>query len=117
MQSTPYLAVRPTNQRGSSHDTPGASHRGGCHLVAATLAGDLATRLGQPAVLEELLVGMLLGNLTLVGFTGLEHLKNDASLACSLASAWEERAGPRRRNRGERGIESLFALDVNRRSA
>jgi Kef-type K+ transport system membrane component KefB len=49
-------------------------------LVAATLAGDLATRLGQPAVLGELLVGVLLGNLTLVGFAGLEHLKSDASL-------------------------------------
>ena len=49
-------------------------------LVVATLAGDLATRLGQPAVLGELLVGVLLGNLTLVGFAGLEHLKSDASL-------------------------------------
>jgi Kef-type K+ transport system membrane component KefB len=49
-------------------------------LVAAKLAGDVATRLGQPAVLGELLVGVLLGNLTLVGFTGLEPLKSDASL-------------------------------------
>ncbi|HEY7492831.1 MAG TPA: cation:proton antiporter [Candidatus Tectomicrobia bacterium] len=49
-------------------------------LVAAKLAGDVATRLGQPAVLGELLVGVLLGNLTLVGYTGLEPLKSDASL-------------------------------------
>ena len=49
-------------------------------LVAAKLAGDLATRLGQPAVLGELLVGVLLGTLPLAGFTGLEQLKSDASL-------------------------------------
>ena len=49
-------------------------------LVAATLAGDLATRLSQPAVLGELLVGVLLGTLPLAGFTGLEQLKTEASL-------------------------------------
>ena len=36
-------------------------------LVAAKLAGDLAARLGQPAVLGELVVGVLLGNLSLLG--------------------------------------------------
>ena len=41
----------------------------GIILVAAKLAGDLATRLGQAAVLGELLVGVFLGNLTLFGFS------------------------------------------------
>jgi Kef-type K+ transport system membrane component KefB len=39
-------------------------------LVAAKLGGDLASRGGQPAVLGELLAGVLLGNLPLVGFHG-----------------------------------------------
>src|SRR4051794_14169852 len=46
-------------------------------LAAAKLAGDLASRLGQPSVLGELFVGMLLGNLTLLGFHGLDYLKTD----------------------------------------
>jgi Kef-type K+ transport system membrane component KefB len=36
-------------------------------LAAAKLAGDVATRLGQPAVLGELAAGVILGNLHLLG--------------------------------------------------
>jgi Kef-type K+ transport system membrane component KefB len=43
-------------------------------LVAAKLGGELAVRLGQPAVLGELLVGVVLGNLSLLGYAGLEPL-------------------------------------------
>ena len=39
----------------------------GIILVAAKLAGDLATRLGQAAVLGELLVGVFLGNEAVFG--------------------------------------------------
>ena len=49
-------------------------------LVAAKLGGDLAARLGQPAVLGELLVGVVLGNLSWTGFTGLEPIKHNASI-------------------------------------
>ncbi len=49
-------------------------------LVAAKLGGELAIRLGQPAVLGELVIGVVLGNLALVGFGGLEPLKKDAAL-------------------------------------
>jgi len=49
-------------------------------LIAAKLGGDLAVRLGQPAVLGELIGGVLLGNLTLVGVSGLEWLKTDTSV-------------------------------------
>lgn len=43
-------------------------------IVAARLGGALMERLGQPGVLGELLAGVLLGNLTLVGFKGVESL-------------------------------------------
>lgn len=46
-------------------------------LLAAKLGGDLAARVGQPAVLGELIVGVVLGNLTLVGFSGLEPIETD----------------------------------------
>jgi Kef-type K+ transport system membrane component KefB len=46
-------------------------------LLAAKLGGDLAVRIGQPAVLGELLVGVVLGNLTLAGYSGLEPIKSD----------------------------------------
>ena len=46
-------------------------------LLAAKLGGDSAVRLGQPAVLGELVVGVVLGNLALVGFSGLEPIKTD----------------------------------------
>jgi Kef-type K+ transport system membrane component KefB len=49
-------------------------------LMAAKLGGSLAARIGQPAVLGELVVGMLLGNLGLAGVTGLDHLKTDPAL-------------------------------------
>jgi Na+:H+ antiporter len=46
-------------------------------LVAAKLAGELFERAGQPAVLGELLVGILLGNLTLLGGPDLGALAAD----------------------------------------
>ncbi|HEY6147036.1 MAG TPA: cation:proton antiporter, partial [Thermoanaerobaculia bacterium] len=50
-------------------------------LGAAKVAGWLATRLGQPAVLGELIAGILIGNLWIFGFHGLEWLRNDATLS------------------------------------
>jgi Na+:H+ antiporter len=47
-------------------------------LVAAKIGGDLAIRVGQPSVLGELIIGVLLGNLTLVGYTVFEPIKTDA---------------------------------------
>jgi Kef-type K+ transport system membrane component KefB len=46
-------------------------------LVAAKLGGDLATRLRQPAVLGELLAGLVLGNLVLAGIGVFEPMKTD----------------------------------------
>ena len=49
-------------------------------LAGAKLGGDLVERLGQPAVLGELLVGIALGNLHLIGLNGLEAIKTDPGL-------------------------------------
>ena len=49
-------------------------------LTAAKLGGELAVRMGQPAVLGELLAGVLLGNLSLVGYSGLDPLWSSPSL-------------------------------------
>jgi Kef-type K+ transport system membrane component KefB len=49
-------------------------------LVTAKLGGDLAVRAGQPAVLGELIGGIVLGNLSLVGVPALAGIKADPSL-------------------------------------
>jgi Kef-type K+ transport system membrane component KefB len=49
-------------------------------LVVAKTGGELAVRIGQPAVLGELVGGVLIGNLSLLGFSGLESLKADQSV-------------------------------------
>ena len=49
-------------------------------LIAARLGG-LIERLGQPGVLGELLAGIVLGNLALIGFDGINHLKTDAMVS------------------------------------
>src|SRR5512141_591627 len=46
-------------------------------LIAAKLMGHLAILLGQPAVLGELLAGVLLGNLHLAGVHGLGGIATD----------------------------------------
>ncbi|HEV2802301.1 MAG TPA: cation:proton antiporter [Pyrinomonadaceae bacterium] len=49
-------------------------------LVIAKLGGELFERFGQPAVLGELIGGMLVGNLFLFGITAVEPLKTDVVL-------------------------------------
>ncbi len=46
-------------------------------LVVAKLGGEVFERLGQPAVLGELIVGIVGGNLALVGFRGADSLKTN----------------------------------------
>jgi Kef-type K+ transport system membrane component KefB len=46
-------------------------------LVAAKVGGELATRLGQPPVLGELVAGLVLGNLDLLGVRALEGITAD----------------------------------------
>ena len=49
-------------------------------LVAAKVGGELVERLGQPAVLGELLVGVILGNFGLLGFELFDASKSDPFL-------------------------------------
>src|SRR5690348_16257753 len=49
-------------------------------LVGAKLGGDLAERLGQPAVLGELVAGVVLGNLDLIGVAWFRAAATDHTL-------------------------------------
>jgi Kef-type K+ transport system membrane component KefB len=49
-------------------------------LAAAKLGGDIAVRVGQPAVLGELVAGVVLGNVGALGLTALEPIKTDATI-------------------------------------
>ena len=49
-------------------------------VAAAKIGGELLGRLGQPPVLGELLMGVVLGNLSLFGITALEPLRNSEML-------------------------------------
>jgi Kef-type K+ transport system membrane component KefB len=49
-------------------------------LAAAKMGGEIFERLGQPAVLGELSFGILLGNLALAGFGGLEFLQTSPGI-------------------------------------
>jgi Kef-type K+ transport system membrane component KefB len=49
-------------------------------LLAAKVGGELAVRVGQPSVLGELVVGVVLGNLGLLGVHGLDGVAQDPSI-------------------------------------
>lgn len=50
-------------------------------LISARLFAPLAQKLGFPAVLGELLLGVALGNLALLGFSGFESIARDPAVA------------------------------------
>jgi len=49
-------------------------------LIAAKIGGEIFERLSQPAVLGELIFGVALGNLNLLGLTFMQGFKTDESL-------------------------------------
>jgi len=49
-------------------------------IIAAKLGGELMGRMGQPPVLGELVMGVILGNLNLIGFTLLDPLKTNSTV-------------------------------------
>ena len=49
-------------------------------LAAAKLGGDAAERIGQPAVLGELVIGVLVGNLTLVGVDWFQFITANTTI-------------------------------------
>src|SRR5574340_1778713 len=67
---------------GAAHEDPiaGVALALAVFLVAAKLGGELATRLGQPAVLGELLAGVALGNLDLLGVGLFEPMQADPAV-------------------------------------
>jgi Kef-type K+ transport system membrane component KefB len=52
----------------------------GVILIAAKLGAEICARLGQPAVLGELVMGMIIGNLSLAGVRVFDPMKSDAML-------------------------------------
>lgn len=50
-------------------------------LLIGKIGGEIFERIRQPAVLGELVAGVLFGGLTLVGFSAIEPLKTDAVIA------------------------------------
>lgn len=50
-------------------------------LLSAKLGGEVFERLGQPAVLGELVVGIAIGNLHLAGVTAFDFLREEATFA------------------------------------
>ncbi len=50
-------------------------------LISAKIGGELAERVHQPAVLGELVAGVILGNLGLLGFHALGFLATDSGIA------------------------------------
>jgi Kef-type K+ transport system membrane component KefB len=49
-------------------------------LVSAKLGGALMERIRQPAVLGELIFGVLLGNLSLLGLHQFDYLKSNEGI-------------------------------------
>jgi len=59
-------------------------------LAVAKVGGEIAVRLGQPSVLGELVFGVIIGNLSLLGadtFSFLERIDMISSSTCSPGSA------------------------------
>jgi len=50
-------------------------------MVAAKVGGEIAERVSQPAVLGELIAGVVLGNLVLLGYHGLDFLSTNEGIA------------------------------------
>jgi Kef-type K+ transport system membrane component KefB len=71
--------VRAADEVGASHGLDPAVLAGvAVILIVAKLGGELFERVRQPAVLGELIAGIVMGNLVLFGFTPIEPLKTDA---------------------------------------
>ena len=76
------IATVPALAEGSGHGDPAAPVvlALAVILVAAKFGGDLATRVKQPAVLGELMVGVVLGNVSLLGLNVFEPIATNTFL-------------------------------------
>lgn len=76
----PFLVLvvaAPALATGHVDATPGVAIAVAAILVGALLGGHVASRLGQPAVLGELVAGVILGNLGLIGLHVLDGVATD----------------------------------------
>lgn len=80
--ATSFPSVVRADDLGANHTDPVASVALGLAviLVAAKLGSELATRLGQAAVLGELIAGVVLGNLGRLGVSWFERLGTDLGI-------------------------------------
>src|SRR6266550_537849 len=75
-------AELPVPQTSSGYDLRPAVLAGlAVMLLMAKIAGKFFERIGQPAVLGELLAGIILGNLALIGFYNADWIKTDGVIA------------------------------------
>lgn len=88
-QLTAFLCCTlPALAQEAEHAAGGAEHGGASSflfeivtiLIAAKIGGEIFERLSQPAVLGELIFGVALGNLNLLGLTFMQGFKTDESL-------------------------------------
>jgi len=83
------ILVFPAISFAAEHGEEASSGHGDIALVFGAMAiililsklGSLITRFGQPAVLGEILVGVVLGNLALLGFSFFRELEHNAIIA------------------------------------
>jgi len=84
----------PATESGEGHSSETDGHGGGhaspvtpvllglvIIMIAAKVGGEIAERVSQPAVLGELIAGVVLGNLVLVGYNGLAFLSTNEGIA------------------------------------
>jgi len=90
----PPEATAPTDTAVANHGAEDGEHAGGhaspvtpvlwglvIIMVAAKVGGEIAERVSQPAVLGELVAGVILGNLILLGYHGLDFLATNEGIA------------------------------------
>jgi Kef-type K+ transport system membrane component KefB len=92
---TPSEADEPAQASTEPHAATETDHGAGGHaspvtpvllglviiMIAAKIGGEIAERVSQPAVLGELVAGVFLGNLVLLGYHGLEFLSTNEGIA------------------------------------
>jgi Kef-type K+ transport system membrane component KefB len=80
MLAFPLLAQEESHESGHASPAAGVVLSLAVILIAAKFGGHLASKVGQPPVLGELLAGVAIGNLPLIGFHGLAYLGTDSTV-------------------------------------
>ena len=78
--SLSFASFAPASEAGHGGAVPGVLLALAVILTAAKLGGELAQRIGQPAVLGELVGGIVIGNLHLAGIGWFEAFATDPTI-------------------------------------